>query len=67
MIALLGRAILAIGPCFFMTLNVFCQSLLACKVSFEISADGFMGSPLLITNCFSLAAFKIIYLEPLVF
>ena len=30
----------------FMTLNTSCQSLLACKVSFEKSADSLMGTPL---------------------
>ena len=46
----------------FMTLNVSFQPLLACKVSFEKSADSLMGTPLQVTLCFSLAAFKILYL-----
>ena len=40
-----------------MTMNISCQSLLACKVSFEKSADSLMGTPLSVTNNFSLAAF----------
>ena len=47
----------------FMTLNISCQSYLACKVSFEKSADNFMRNPLYVTSCFSLAAFKIFYLS----
>ena len=46
----------------FMTLNISCKCLLACKVSFEKSADSLMGTPLQVTNCFSLAAFKILSL-----
>ena len=49
-----------------MTLNISCQSLLVCKVSFEESADSLMGTPLEVTNCFSLAGFKILTL-PLTF
>ena len=40
------------------TLDTSCQSLLACKVSFGKSADGLLGTPLQVTLCFSLAAFK---------
>ena len=47
----------------FITLTMSCQSLLACKVSFEKSADSPMGAPLQKTNCFSLAAFKILSLS----
>ena len=47
---------------FFMTLNISCQSLLACKVSFEKSADSHMGTPLQVTLCFSLAAFNILFI-----
>ena len=42
-----------------LTLNKSCQSLLAYKVSFEKSADSLMGTPLQVTNFFSLTAFKI--------
>ena len=45
-----------------MTLNTSFQPLLACKVSFEKSADSLMGTPLYVTNCFSPAAFKILSL-----
>ena len=44
----------------FMTWNTSCQSLLACKVSLEKSADILMGTPLRVTVSFSLAAFKIL-------
>ena len=46
----------------FMTLNTFCQPLLACKVSFEKSAHSLMRTPLEVTLCFSLAACKILSL-----
>ena len=47
----------------FITLNNSCQSLLAYKVSFEKSADSLMGTPLQVTKCLSLAAFKILFLS----
>ena len=47
----------------FMTLTISCQFLLVCKVSFEKSADGLVGTPLQITNSFSFAAFKILSLS----
>ena len=47
----------------FITLNTSFQSLLACKVSFEKSADSIMGTPLQVTLCFSLAAFNILSLS----
>ena len=40
----------------FMTWNTSCQPLLACKVSFEKSADSLMRTPLQVTVSFSLAA-----------
>ena len=43
-----------------MTFNTSFQPLLACKVSFEKSADNLMGTPLQVTVSFSLAAFKIL-------
>ena len=46
----------------FITLNISCYSLLACKVSAERSAVKHMGFPLYVTCCFSLAAFNIISL-----
>ena len=46
----------------FITLNTSCQPLLACNAYFEKSADSLMGTPLQVTLCFSLAAFKILYL-----
>ena len=47
----------------FMTLNTSFQPLLACKGSFEKSADSRMGNPLQVTVSFSLAAFKILSLS----
>ena len=44
----------------FMTSDTFFQPLLACKVSFEKSADSHMETPLQVTICSSLAAFKIL-------
>ena len=46
-----------------MTLNTSCQSSLACKVSFEKSADSLMGTPLQVTICLSLAAIKVLSLS----
>ena len=46
-----------------MTLNISCQPLLACKVSFEKSADSLLGTPQQVSNCFSLAAFKTLSLS----
>ena len=61
MISLLDRVILDVGP--FMTLNTSFQLLLACKVSFEKSADSLMGTPLQVTVSLSIAAFKILFLS----
>ena len=47
----------------FIILNISCQFLLVCKVSVEKSADSLMEAPWQITNCFSLAVFKILYLS----
>ena len=43
----------------FITLNMSCHSLLACRVSAERSAAYLMGIPLCVICCFSLAAFNI--------
>ena len=43
----------------FITLSMSCQSLLAWRVSIEKSAVIFMGIPLCVIGCFSLAAFNI--------
>ena len=55
-----GYSNLGCRPLPFMTWNTFCQSLLACKVSLEKSADSLMGTPLWVTVSFSLAASKIL-------
>ena len=59
--SLAGLSILGSGFCSFITLNVLCHSLLACKISAEKSADCLMGVPLYITSCFSLAAFDSLF------
>ena len=46
----------------FSVLDISCHSLLDCKVSAERSAVKYMGFPLYITRCFSLAAFNILSL-----
>ena len=46
----------------FNTLNISCHSLLAFRVSAERSAVKFMGFPLYVICCFSLAAFNILSL-----
>ena len=47
----------------FMTWNTSCQPLVACKVSFEKSADNLMRTPLQVTVSLSLADFKILSLS----
>ena len=42
----------------FMTLNISCHSLLACRVSAEKSAVNVVRVPLYVICCFSLAAFN---------
>ena len=58
-----GQINLSCRSLLFITLNTSCQSLLACKVSFEKSADSLMGALLQVTICFSLAVFKILSLS----
>ena len=48
------------------TLNISCHSLVACRISVEISADSLMGVPLKVTCHFSIVAFNILSL-PLIF
>ena len=57
-----GQSNLGCRSLLFMTLKMYCQSLLAYKVSFEKSTDSLMGMPLLVTLCFSLMAFKILFI-----
>ena len=45
----------------FSTLNIFCHSLLSCRVSAERSAVKHIGFPLYVTCCLSLAAFNILF------
>ena len=53
-----GQSHLGCRSFHFMTWNNSFQPLLACKVSFEKSADSLMGTPLQVTVSFSLAAFS---------
>ena len=46
----------------FITLNISCHSLLACRVSIKKSADNLMGVPLYVICHFSLVAFNILSL-----
>ena len=55
-----GYSNLGCRPLPFMTSNTSCQPLLACKVSFEKSADSLMETPLWVTVSLSLAASKIL-------
>ena len=47
----------------FITLNISCHSLLACRVSVEKSADSLMGVPLYVICHFPLVAFNILSLS----
>ena len=58
-----GQSNLRYRSLLFITLNTSFQPLLACKVSFEKSADSHMGTPLQVTVFFSLAASKILSLS----
>ena len=58
-----GQRDLGCRPLLFTTLNISCQSLLACKVSFEKSADSPVGTPLQVNNFFYLAAFMTLSLS----
>ena len=53
-----GQSNLGCRPLLFMTLNISCQSLLACQVSLEKPADSLVGTSLQVTNLFSVAVFK---------
>ena len=46
-----------------MTLNIWCHTLLACRVSVEKSAHNLMGVSSCVTFCFSLAGFNILSLS----
>ena len=56
--AFAGQSNLGCRSLLFMTLSISCQPLLACKVSFEKSAGSLLGTPLQVTNFFSLSAFE---------
>ena len=47
----------------FITLNISCLSLLACRVSAEKSADSLMSVPFYVMCCFSFAGFNILSLS----
>ena len=54
-----GQSNLGCRSLLFITLNTSHQFLLACKFSFEKSADSLVGTPLQVTICFSLTASKL--------
>ena len=64
-----GQRNLGYGSLLFMTLNISCQSILACKVSFEKLADSDQLTEISlwelpqVSNLFPLAAFKILTLS----
>jgi len=58
--SLAGQSILGCRFFPFITLNISCHSLLACRVSVEKSADSLMGVPLYVICHFSLVAFNIL-------
>ena len=51
------------GSSLFISLNITCHSLLACRVSVEKSADSLMGVPLYVICHFPLAPFNILSLS----
>ena len=59
--SLSGSSSLGYRPLLYITWNISCHSLLAWSVSIEKSAASLMGVPLYVTSCFSLAAFKILF------
>ena len=58
--SLAGYSILGYRFFPFITLNISCHSLLACRVSVEKSADSLTGVPLYFIYHFSLVAFSIL-------
>ena len=61
--SLAGQSILSCKFFPFITLNISCHSLLACRVSIEKSAGSLMGVPLYVIYHFSLVAFNILSLS----
>ena len=61
--SLAGQSILGCRFVPFITLNISCHSLLACRVSVEKSADSLVGVPLYVSCHFSLVAFNILSLS----
>ena len=59
---LLGTVVLLVDFFSFRTLNISCNTLLACRVSAERSAVKRMGFPVYVTCCFSLVSFSYISL-----
>ena len=58
--SLAGQSILGCRFFPFITSNISCHSLLACRVSVEKSADSLVGVPLYVSCHFSLVAFNIL-------
>ena len=63
MISLLGRVFLVNRFFPLISLHILCNALLGCKVFAEKSVDSFMNVALYIHICFSLVAFKILFLS----
>ena len=61
--SLAGQNILGCGFFHFITLNISCHSLLACRVSVEKSDDSLMGVAWYVICCFSLVALNILSLS----
>ena len=61
--SLAGQSILGCRFFPFITLNISCHSILACRVSVEKSADSLMGFPLYVMCHFSLVAFNVLSLS----
>ena len=55
----MDKVILVVGFFPFITLNIFCHSLLTCRVSVGRLAISLLGIPLYVICCFSLAVFHI--------
>jgi len=64
--SLAGSSILGCSFFLFITLNISCHSLLACRISVERSADSLMRIPLFVICCFSLVVFSILSLSLIV-
>ena len=60
---LLGRVFFIVVSSVFISLNIYCHSFMACRVSVKKSADNLMEVPLYVICCFSLVAFNVLSLS----